>query len=103
MTRWNAVLELVGNPRRFQDEEGNWHQGKPERRRVYCNTYTLGAAAWASAVDAGLRADAEVQVRAADYHGEQRAELRGTEYDVTRSTDSGEFTRLTLGRRLRNG
>lgn len=102
MTRWNDTCELISSPERHQDAEGNWVQGPQEATEVFCNRYSVGGSTWASVVDAGLRADAEVQVRSADYAGQDEVRYRGVEYDVTRVQDSGEFTRLTLGRRLSN-
>lgn len=102
MSRWNDTIVLLSHPMREQDAEGNWVQGEPVRRLCFCNPFTIGSATWASVVDAGLRADAEVQLRSVDYGGEDEAVYRGREYDVTRVVDSGEFCRLTLGRRLSN-
>lgn len=102
MTRWNDTCELLSSPERFQDAEGNWHQGTQHAATVYCNRFAVGGSTWASVVDAGLRADAELQVRACDYAGQDEVRFHGTEYDVTRVVDSGEFVRLTLGRRLSN-
>lgn len=102
MTRWNDTCLLLSHPERTQDAEGNWVQGEQFRKPVFCNRYTMGSATWASAVDAGLRADAELQLRSVDYEGEDEVIYHGREYDVTRVSDSGEFCRLTLGRRLSN-
>lgn len=102
MARWNDTCELLASPKRHQDGEGNWVQGEQVARQVFCNRFTVGGATWASVVDAGLRADAEVQLRSVEYAGEDEVRFHGVEYDVTRVVDSGEFTRLTLGRRLSN-
>ena len=61
------------------------------------------AGAWAAALSAGLHADAEVELRSRDYLGEQELSMDGTEYEVERVQDYGEFCRLTLKRRLRSG
>ena len=100
--RWNDVITLLGKPGLHQDSAGNVQPGEPERRRRYCNPRTVGADAWATSFDLGLRADAEVELRAADYAGEEEAEYRGEQYDVERAVRSGEFVRLQLGRHASN-
>lgn len=101
--RWNEVCTLVGNPRRYQDLAGAWHEGEPERRRVYCNRYSVSLDSWSTAIDAGLRPEAEIQLRACDYLGEPEVELGGVEYDVGRVSGGGDFVRLTLERHVTNG
>lgn len=101
--RWNETVTLLAKPYLHQDEAGNVHTGWPERRERFCNAYTVGADAWSAAIDLGLRADAEVQLRAVDYGGEEEVEFRGVEYDVERVTHSGDFVRLQLGRHASNG
>ena len=74
----------------------------PGARRL-CNPYTVGADSWATAVDLGLRADAEIQLRACDYADESSCVYEGVEYDVEKVTRTGELVRLQLGRRASNG
>lgn len=100
--RWNEVCTLVGNPNRYQDQSGAWHEGEPARVQVFCNRYTVGADSWATSVDAGLRPEGELQLRACDYRGEPEVVLDGTEYDVGRVSVSGDFVRLTLERHVTN-
>lgn len=70
---------------------------------VFANRYNVGATAWAAARSAGMHADAEFEVRSCDYSGQPRARCNGVEYEVEAAHDKGEFTRLTLKRRLSNG
>lgn len=101
MSRWNAFAELV----RVSVEVGPDGSASETRssRRVPANRRTVGATSWAAALSAGLHADAEVELRSRDYLGEQELSMDGTEYEVERVQDSGEFCRLTLKRRLRSG
>ena len=101
--RWNDTCTLVGSPNRYQDEAGAWHEGEPAKREVFCNRYSVGADAWATSLDAGLRADAEVQLRACEYAREQTVVFDGVEYDVERVVGKGDFVRLQLGRHVSNG
>ena len=100
MSRWNAFAELV----RVSVAVGPDGSASETRssRRVPANRRTVGATAWAAALSAGLHADGEVELRSRDYRGEQALVMDGTEYEVERVQDSGEFCRLTLKRRLRS-
>lgn len=66
----------------------------------FANPFALGASAYAAARAAGLHADAQFQVRSCDYGGQQLAVVDGVAYDVERAEETGEFTVLTLARRL---
>lgn len=103
--RWNDTATLVGAPSRYQDEAGAWHTGEPTEREVFCNRRSVGATEWGTAIDAGLRADAEVQLRAIDYAGEKSVRFGGELYSVERVVEasSGELVRLTLGKKASDG
>lgn len=101
--RWNAAVTLLAYPDRHQGPDGSIVYGEPERRVRFCNSYTVGADSWATAVDLGLRADAEIQLRACDYADESSCVYDGVEYDVEKVTRTGELVRLQLGRRASNG
>lgn len=85
-----------------QDDAGNTVRSKGAPKEVYANRYEIGLNAFIAARDSGLHADAEMQLRTADYGGENVACFDGVEYTVERASDSGEFTRLVLARRLSN-
>lgn len=69
-------------------------------QQVFVNPYRVGASMWLAAMSAGLHADAQIELRTCDYDGQQRIVMRGVRYDIERVNDMGEFTRLTLSRRL---
>lgn len=102
MARWNSTITLLSSPKRYQDEEGIWHDGKQEAREVVCNHLSIGGTSWASARAVGLRADARVRVRSCDYHKEAEVIFGGTEMDVEGVADTGEFVTLTLGVKASN-
>ena len=85
-----------------QDARGNTVPSKGEPKDVYANVYEIGLNSYLAAKASGLHADAEIQMRSADYDGEGIVEFGGREYMVERVSDSGEFTRLVLARRLAN-
>ena len=99
---WNEMVTFLGNPERYQDAAGVWHEGEPEKSEVYCNRYNRGLDE-STDPDVGLREVAEVQVHKDDYSDQPRAELGGREYDVTGVSGSGEFVRVLLERRISNG
>ena len=71
--------------------------------QVFVNVYDVGLSTWMAARSAGLHADAEIQLRSLDYSGQERVLMDGIEYEVERVSDTGDFTRLVLARRLNNG
>lgn len=101
--RWCDVASLVTAPERYQDEAGVWRQGEASEREVFVNRRSVGASEWGTSIDAGLRADAEVQMHRIDYGGEKLCRFDGVLYDVTRVVESGDFVRLVLGRRASDG
>lgn len=85
------------------DDRGNPCDVEVNSRTVFANRYSIGTTAWVAARSAGLKADAQVSLRSCEYAGQQRATIDGVEYEVEAAQDRGEFTRLTLKRRLGNG
>lgn len=100
--RYDAVATLYSETVEA-DSRGNLKPVKGEPKEVYANKYTIGMTTYVNARSAGLHADAELQLRTVDYDGENIAILEGIEYTVERVSDSGEFTYLTLAKRLSNG
>ena len=100
MTRWNKQADLITVTVTLNDE------GSPvfetSRRTVFCNQYVIGAQSWLAARSAGLHADFEIEIRSYEYNGEQVVEFDGVECQVERVSDTGEFTRLLLKRRVSN-
>lgn len=84
------------------DEMGNLKPVKGEPHEVFVNTYSIGLSSFMAAREAGLHADAEIQLRSVDYGGENIAVLDGKDYTVERVDGSGDFATLTLARRLSN-
>lgn len=85
------------------DERGNMKPVKGEPHEVFVNPFAIGLSAYMAAQEAGLHADAEIQLRAVDYNGEDIAIMDGVEYTIERVQDTGDFTQLTLAKRLSNG
>lgn len=99
--RFNAIAALCKEGT-AQDSIGNTVPTVGEPREVFANVYEIGLNSYLAARASGLHADAELQLRSGDYDGEEIVLFGGNEYTVERVSDSGEFTRLTLARRLAN-
>ena len=103
--RWTDTITLVAHNAPYQDSIGAWHEGDASLDVVFCNRRTLGLRRRSEATDVGMRADAEVEVRTCDYHGQTEASYSlypggGMETFDVEPTVSGDFTYLTLSRRL---
>lgn len=97
--RWDAAVELWFAVPTIADD-GSAAEGERGRRAAFANVRSVGASAYMAARAAGLHADAEVQLRSCDWGGENRARLRGGDYDVEAARTSGDHVFLTLRRRL---
>ena len=84
-----------------QNGDGTRMENRTDRD-VFANEMTIGFSAWNAARSNGLHADASIQMRTCDYNGEQSVTMRGVPYEVERVQSSGEYTTLTLKRRIAN-
>lgn len=100
MSRYASVISLV-KVELEQNDEGSLIP-KKTYREVFANRFEIGFSSWAEARSAGLNPEASFKLRSCDYEGEEMVVVDGTEYDVTRVSNSGEFTKLTLTRRMSN-
>ncbi len=99
--RYNSVATLYTETVEA-DSHGNMKPVKGEPNDVFANKYTIGASTFMAAQEAGLHADAEIELRSVDYNGENIAVFEDVEYTVENVSDYGDFVRLTLARRLSN-
>lgn len=100
MTRYADTLVLVSKEP-VQDSEGgfSWRDSSEE---VFFNRMRLSLDQRMAGKAEGLYGMVRGQVRSCDYSGQQAAVVGGEEYDVADAEDRGEFTVLTLSRRLSN-
>lgn len=106
--RWGGVAYLESIKTTYDDNGDPVFT--PVDTMVFCNERTVGLNNWAAARSAGLKDDAEIEIRTQDYSGQQRVtygidRMTGepVKYDVERVSVRGEFTYLTLARRLKDG
>lgn len=95
MSNWNGVCTLISTETE-RDDKGVPHK-KECRRRVPCNVFSLSAAAYYAAAQAGVKPQAIIGVRACAYSGETLVELGGVTYSVDSKLMIGtDNVRLTL-------
>lgn len=99
--RWNKVANLY-TVTTEKDAAGNHKEVVSDAVTVFANPRHIGTEAWVAARSIGLHADSSIEVRSWEYSGQNRCEVDGVEYEVERSYDTGEYTNLTLKRRLSN-
>lgn len=101
MSRFSSVITLIKLIPQ-QNEEGSFTTLQ-EEREVFANPFNVGLNTWAAAQSFGLKPDAVYQVRSVDYQGEESAIVDGIEYSIERAMADGDFTKLTMKKRLDNG
>lgn len=113
--RWNYTLTLLANTERYQDEDGAWHEGKPTKRKIFCNERKYGSIFMGNLrsndirmlnnnlkVDVGQMPEAQIEVRTAEYRGEPECIFKGQRYIVLYVTINGDNSILGLVRRIGN-
>lgn len=102
MTRYALAIELYDVTTEVS-ANGSPQVVEGEHTTVFANRFNIGSDTWAAGRSLGLKGECEIQVRSYDYGGQQRALVNDVEYEVEDTSDTGEFTRLMLRRRLNNG
>lgn len=113
--RWNEVVTLHGNPERYQDDEGAWHEGEPSKRTVFCNEGKYASIFMGNLrsndirmlnnnlkVDVGQMPEVQLQLRQEDYQGEHTCTYHGEQYIVLYVTRAGTMSIIGIARRLGN-
>ncbi len=95
MSNWNGVATLISTETE-RDDKGVAHK-RERRRKVPCNVYSMSAAAYYAAAQAGVKPQAIIGIRVCAYSGETLVELGGVAYSVDSKLMSGaDNIRLTL-------
>ena len=113
--RWNSTVELLTKTEDWQDEEGAWHRGEEVPRLVYCNERKFAGIFMGNLrsndvrslnnnlmVDLGSTPEAQLEMRAIDYQGEERCIYKGKEHIIIYSTQAGENVLIAIARRIGN-
>ena len=114
--RWNDTVTLVSLPKKYQDSAGAWHEGEGTERTIFCNRRLWGSMFMANLrsnevrmlnnnlkVDTGFMPEAQIEVRAVDYGGENKCVYHGEEYEILYATNAGENMILGIAHRIGNG
>jgi len=96
--RFDTVITLIAPAGYTQDDIGQQIPESPVSRIVYANEFTVSKAEYYEAGAQGLHPEAQYQLRACEYEGEQLVSVDGVEYNVIRTEKRGEWVRLTVGR-----
>jgi len=95
MSNWNGMATLISTETE-RDDKGVAHK-RERSRKVPCNVYSMSAAAYYAAAQAGVKPQAIIGIRACAYSGETLVELGGVTYSVDSKLMSGaDNVRLTL-------
>ncbi len=95
MSRWLGLCTLIATVTERDDLGVAYSQER--RRRVPCNVYSVSAASYYAAAQAGVKPQAVIELRACGYSGETLVELDGVTYAVDSRLRSGaDNVRLTL-------
>ena len=98
MANWKDEITLITTTEQGNDASGFPLPPVEESRTVPCNVHSVGQGEFYKALQIGITAKKQIDVRTAEYEDETLAELDGKRYNLTRtfSPDNGEFTELYL-------
>lgn len=95
MSRWAGTCQLISKT--VTKDEYGVQQTEETKRKVSCNVFTVGDAAYYAAAAAGIHTEAVLQIRKCAYNGERLVEFDGARLTVARvDRSSADFVRLTL-------
>lgn len=85
-----------------KNEEGVVTTEYSDSEPIFFNRYSVSLQNRMAGAVEGLKGMAEGQVRTIEYGGQEFAILDGKEYTIEDASNQGEFTMLTLARKLSN-
>lgn len=95
MSMWAGTCQLISTT--VERDEYGVQRATETRRKVPCNVFSIGDAAYYAAAAAGIHPEAVLQMRRAAYRGERLVEFDGARLQVERvDRSSPDFVRLTL-------
>lgn len=95
MSMWAGTCQLIAKT--VTKDEYGVQQTKEDKRKVFCNVFSMGDAAYYAAAAAGIHPEAVLQMRKSAYRGERLVEFGGKRLNVERvDRSSPDFVRLTL-------
>lgn len=95
MSMWAGTCQLI--VKTVKKDEYGVQQVQETNRKVFCNVFSMGDAAYYAAAAAGIHPEAVLQIRKSAYGGERLVEFEGARLKVERvDRSSPDFVRLTL-------
>lgn len=101
MSRWADII-VFRDVESVRNEEGVVSSETVDYAPTFFNRHRVSMATRMAGSSEGIRRLASGEVRTGDYRGQEFALLDGIEYYVADANVQGEFTVLTLERRLSN-
>lgn len=94
---WTDEITLIKDE---TDVNSNGFQTTSEAQNetVFCNVFSVGYNEFYKAAISGINLSKKVDIYTAEYSGEKRCILSGTEYEIVKTYEknNGEITELTL-------
>lgn len=95
MSMWAGTCQLIAKA--VTHDEYGVQKVAESKRKVPCNVFSMGDAAYYAAAAAGIHPEAVLQIRKCAYNGERLVEFGGARLTVARvDRSSADFVRLTL-------
>ena len=95
MSMWAGTCQLIAKT--VKKDEYGVQQTEETKRKVFCNVFSMGDAAYYAAAAAGIHPEAVLHIRKSAYSGERLVEFEGARLKVERvDRSSPDFVRLTL-------
>lgn len=95
MSMWAGSCQLITE--KVTKDEYGVQSTEETKRKVSCNVFSMGDAAYYAAAAAGIHPEAVLQIRKCAYDGERLVEFEGARLKVERvDRSSPDFVRLTL-------
>lgn len=95
MSMWAGSCQLIAE--KLTKDEYGVQSTEETKRKVPCNVFSMGDAAYYAAAAAGIHPEAVLKIRKCAYDGERLVEFEGARMKVERvDRSSPDFVRLTL-------
>lgn len=82
MSMWAGTCQLIAKT--VKKDEYGVQQTEETKRKVFCNVFSMGDAAYYAAAAAGVHPEAVLQIRKSAYEGERLVEFDGARLTVAR-------------------
>lgn len=102
MSKFSDVL-ILRDASSVRNDEGVVTVVHTDSEPIFFNRYSVSLQSRMAGAAEGMRWMVEGQVRTIEYAGQELAVIDGVEYSIDDANNQGEFTVLTMSKRLANG